>query len=89
MIQDQQINTVIGWALPDSKHFSSGGHDACQGDGSRDLSCIPSPHITCLMHSPPATTVVPYPYPRGLWFSLVLTEEGDGRIPLSGWIGHF
>lgn len=33
ILKDQQIHTGIGQGLLDSKHFSSWGHNVCQGDG--------------------------------------------------------
>lgn len=58
-----------------------------KGPGGGGLSYTPSTHILYLFDA--FSFGNQSPRERGLWFSLVPTEEGDGRIPLSGWIGYF
>ena len=51
------------------------------GEEGQGLSCTPSTHILYLFDA--FSFINQSPREWGFWFSLVPTEEGDGRIPLS------
>lgn len=85
------LSDLMGDADPwrvlfDSKEFSGWGA-RCEGVRGWGLSYTPSIHILYLFDAFSFSNQSPREW--GFWFSLVLTEEGDGRIPLSGCIGYF